>query len=161
MELEQAEMIAKAVIERLRPFCSRIQVAGSVRRRRPLVNDIDLVIIPFDPWGLNALLPAMGQVTMNGARIQRVKTPAADIDIYVATPETWATILLIRTGSVEHNIKLCSLAKSKGMHLHADGSGLFKVIQTYGFREERIAGDSEASIFNALGIPYKEPEERN
>ena len=49
------------------------------------------------------------------------------LDIYVATPETWATLLLIRTGSRAHNIKLCARARAMGMRLHADGSGLFRL----------------------------------
>lgn len=161
MELQQADKIAAAVIERLKPFCLvradgyvYIEVAGSVRRRKPLCNDVDLVLIAADPWGLNAMLPTMGQVTMNGAKIQRVKTPAADIDIYIATPETWATLLLIRTGSKENNIRLCALAKKKGMQLHAGGRGLFRGVQ-------QIAGDTEESIYQALGLKYVPPEGRN
>jgi DNA polymerase (family 10) len=86
------------------------------------------------------------------------------LDIYIATPETWATLLLIRTGSKEHNIRLCSLAKQKGMYLKADGQGLFKANNPNPIKEdpgwERIAGDTELSIFEALGLPYKRPEER-
>ncbi|MBN1366607.1 MAG: hypothetical protein JW967_01600 [Dehalococcoidales bacterium] len=82
------------------------------------------------------------------------------VDFYIATPETWATLLLIRTGSREHNIKLCSLARQKGMKLHADGSGLFRVSLLESEPDERIAGDTEDSIFKALGLPYQEPEER-
>ena len=163
MELQQADKIAAAVIERLKPFWSRIEVAGSVRRRKPLVNDIDLVLIASDPWGLDAMLSAMGEVRMNGAKIQRVRTVAIDLDIYFATPETWATLLLIRTGSTKNNIRLCGIAKSKGMHLHADGSGLFLITtcEVGTPREDRIAGDTEESIYQALGLKYQEPWERN
>ncbi len=78
----------------------------------------------------------------------------ADVDLYVATPETWATLLLIRTGSVDNNIRLCSLAQSKGWQLRANGAGLFN---TTG---ERIAGDTEESIYKMLGLTYQKPEER-
>jgi DNA polymerase/3'-5' exonuclease PolX len=45
MELQQAQKIASQVIQTLKPFCERIEVAGSIRRKRPFVHDIDLVCI--------------------------------------------------------------------------------------------------------------------
>jgi len=75
------------------------------------------------------------------------------LDVYIATPEIWATLLLIRTGSKEHNIYLCTRARQKGMKLHADGSGLFRAL-------ERVAGDTEESIFKTLGLDYVIPERR-
>lgn len=49
MELAKARIIADEVIKRLPPYCKRIKVAGSVRRNKSEVNDIDLVLIPSDP----------------------------------------------------------------------------------------------------------------
>jgi DNA polymerase/3'-5' exonuclease PolX len=46
MELERAQIIANQVKEKLEPYCERIETAGSIRRRRPWVKDIDLVCIP-------------------------------------------------------------------------------------------------------------------
>ena len=46
MKLEKAKAIANEVIERLRPYCSQIMVAGSVRRRKAQVKDIDILLIP-------------------------------------------------------------------------------------------------------------------
>jgi DNA polymerase (family 10) len=160
MELKQAEIIAEKVKEKLMPTCARIEVAGSIRRRRPFVHDIDLVLIPSNQGQLWYKLAEMGQVKMSGAKLMRCTLPEGiDVDIYVATPEIWATLLLIRTGSKSHNIKLCSLAKTNGMKLHADGSGLFGLGDCEG-TETRIAGDTEASIFKALGLAYVPPEKR-
>ncbi len=154
MELEKAQQIAAEVVKVLAPYCSRIEVAGSIRRRKPLVNDIDIVLIPSDPWNLTGEIARLGAVTAHGAKIQRVQHQGAWIDLYMATPETWATLLLIRTGSKENNIRLCSLAKRKGWHLFADGSGLFNE------NGSRVAGDSEKSIYEALGLLYQDPWER-
>lgn len=154
MFLERAERMADEIIERLAPYCSRIQVAGSIRRKRPNPNDIDIVLVPNDLWNLHSELVKLGQVKMSGSKIIRVMYGDTQIDIYVADEETWATLLLIRTGSTEHNIRLCSLAKKKGWHLAASGEGLFNETG------ERIAGDSEESIFKALGLKYLKPEER-
>jgi DNA polymerase (family 10) len=162
MELARAKEIAAKVIEQLKPYCSRIEIAGSIRRQKRFVNDIDICLVPSDPWRLHSTIVSLGQVKMAGLKIQRVTVAEAMVDIYIGTEETWATLLLIRTGSKEHNIKLCSLAKSKGMQLKADGTGLFE-LSVSGCDGEwvRIAGDTEESIFEALGLKYLKPEERN
>lgn len=155
MFLERAQKTAEAVIKRLAPYCKKIEVAGSIRRRRPRVHDIDIVLIPLDLWNLQHEILGLGQTRAAGSKIMRVMMGAAQIDIYVAEPETWATLLLIRTGSAENNIRLCSRAKNLGWRLHADGAGLFNE------KGERIAGDTEQSIYNALGLKYQEPWERD
>lgn len=152
--LERADKTAEAVVKRLAPYCEKIEVAGSIRRRKEWVNDVDIVLIPSDPWNLHHEIQGLGQVMVSGNKIKRVMIGDIQIDLYLADPKTWATLLLIRTGSAESNIRLCSRAKSKGWHLAADGSGLFNE------NGERIAGDTEESIFLALGIKYIPPEER-
>ncbi len=167
MELKQAEKIASDLVDILRPYChpDRIVVAGSIRRRRPIVNDLDIVCIPAVYYLFSNALMRLGPLKMAGKNIMRLDCfPNLPVDIYIASEETWATLLLIRTGSKEHNQRLCSLARDKGMHLHASGKGLFKIsaeVRCLGAPEERIAGDSEAEIFSALGLPFKYPWERN
>jgi len=154
MELERAKAIAQRVKDLLEPACEKVVVAGSIRRRRPLVNDIDLVLVPKDRYAVDSILMRLGKVKMSGMKIARVQMDSISLDVYYATPETFATLLLIRTGSVENNIRLCSLAKKRGWHLAANGDGLFNE------RGGRIAGDSEESIYEALGVPWQEPWER-
>jgi len=152
--LERAQKVAGAVVKCLSPYCQRIEVAGSIRRSKLWVNDIDLVLIPHDLWNLHAELMKLGQLKMSGKKIMRVIVGSTQVDIYIANEATWATLLLIRTGSKENNIRLCSRAKDMGWHLAASGDGLFND------KGERIAGDSEESIYGALGLPYQWPEER-
>ena len=154
MELEKARAVANKVIERLSPYCQRIEVAGSIRRRKPLVRDIDIVLIPSDPWALTREIISLGPSHMGGDKLRRVDYNGTQVDFYFTDERTWATLLLIRTGSKESNIRLASLAKKKGWHLAASGEGLF---DQYG---KRIAGDTERSIYEALGVKYKEPWER-
>ena len=161
--LERAEKIAAAVVRRLSPYCKRredgkgyyIEVVGSIRRRKEWVKDIDLVLIPADLWNLHHEIMGLGQVRMSGSKIMRVMVNGTQVDIYFADDKTWATLLLIRTGSAENNIRLATRAKKKGWHLHASGDGLFNE------KGERIAGDTERSIYNALGVPYQAPWERD
>ncbi|MBA7694058.1 DNA polymerase/3'-5' exonuclease PolX [subsurface metagenome] len=155
IELERAQRTAEAIVKRLSPYCSRIEVAGSVRRKKSQVNDIDLVLIPTDLWNFHAELKKLGQLKMSGTKIMRVMVGNTQIDIYVADEATWATLLLIRTGSAENNIRLATLAKKRGWRLAASGDGLFNE------NGKRIAGDTERSIYDALGLPWQPPEKRN
>jgi len=154
MELEKAKAIAVTVVKALEPYCDRVVVAGSIRRQKPTVRDIDLVVIARDRWNLDRALMRMGNYKMSGIKIARVEMDSIPLDIYFAASETFATLLLIRTGSVESNIRLATRAKKRRWRLAASGDGLFNE------HGERIAGDSEESIYQALGLPYQEPEER-
>ena len=155
MELGKAQKIANEIRALLEPLCEKLAVAGSIRRQRPVVKDIDLVMIPIDRWKLDLALMSLGKLSMSGFKLSRVTMDGGTrVDIYFATPETFATLLLIRTGSVESNLRLCATAKRRGWRLCADGSGLFNE------KGERIAGDSERSIYEALGLVYQEPGDR-
>ena len=157
MELEKAKDIATKVVSRLEPYCQRIEIAGSIRRQRPLPNDIDLVLIPSDRARLDYVLMSLskeGKMKMSGPKLARVNLGEIELDVYFATEETWSTLLLIRTGSKENNIRLATAAKRKGLRLAASGDGLFE-------GNERIAGDSERSIFEALGLRFLDPWERD
>jgi len=154
MELEKAKAIANEVVTKLAPYCTKIEAAGSIRRRKPLPADIDIVLIPTDLWNLTREIKALGPAMVSGDKLKRINYNGVQVDLYFATPETWATLLLIRTGSKENNIRLCTLAKKRGWHLAANGDGLFNE------HGQRVAGDSEKSIYEALGVPYQEPWQR-
>jgi len=154
MKLSLAKEKAEKIKVALAPYCSRIQVAGSIRRKASNPRDMDIVLIPKDPWGLNNALNKLGTKLMGKDKLRRFSVGGTQVDFYFATEDTWATLLLIRTGSKEHNIKLCSAAKAKGWKLCAGGEGLFNQ------NGNRIAGDTEESIFEALGLAYKIPQDR-
>jgi len=160
MLLKEAEIKAKEIVDALSPFCKpgRIQVCGSIRRKRPTVNDLDIVLIIKDFWGFDGAvrkLAANGKINMNGSKIQRVtRSDGTLIDLYIANDDTWGTTVLIRTGSADHNKRLCTIAKSKGMELRASGEGLVDL------NTEEVIAKDEQSIFAALGLKYLEPEDR-
>ncbi len=117
-------------------------VCGSIRRLKPEVNDIDIVAISkpdgeyqfgelslandikrLDPEGVN-LKEADSKRFLNGDKIKRFQYQGMMIDLYLATEKTFGTLILIRTGSKEHNIRLTTLAMGKGLKLKANGEGL-------------------------------------
>lgn len=154
MDLATAQQRAEEVVTELRPYSRQIEIAGSIRRLKRFPNDIDIVLIPGNQGKLFLKLQAMG-CTLGGNKLARLRWKGVQVDLYFATPETWATLLLIRTGSKESNISLCSVARRRGWSLKANGDGLFNE------EGKRIAGETEGSIFEALKLPYKEPQDRN
>jgi len=180
--------VAERIVAALRPHAERIEIAGSLRRGKPEVHDIDLVVIPrfvsrrsmFPPsrifeTDLYATALEVLSMVLGGDKIIRglarnglgglpVVSEAPMVDIYIATADTWATLLLIRTGSVEHNIRLCTHARELGGKLHADGSGL-ELPGGYNAVLQRREMDvfypqTEEEIFGKLGIAYLPPSLR-
>ena len=152
MELEQAKAIAAALVQELGSCCEKVVVAGSIRRERPLVNDIDLVLIPANQGQLAVKLHDLG-CRFGGPKLQRFLYRGASVDIYLATEETFPMLLLVRTGSAAHNRSLAMRAQRMGLHFAADGRGILR-------DGARVAWRSEAEIFQALGLPFIPPEKR-
>jgi len=182
--LEAARGKAREIIEALREHSERIEIAGSIRRAKPWVKDIDLVVVPKMKskdalFGTTtaicktdfyaAVKGILASMEAEGPRLLRGKIWAGDklmpVDLYLATAETWATLLLIRTGSAEHNIWMCLRAKACGGKLHADGSGLevrgqYDVVLQRTVNHHVIRAKTEEEVFKALGIATPAPEER-
>ena len=154
MKLKDAEKLAEQIMEQIQPFCDRLVVAGSIRRKKSEVRDVDFVLIPKPlmwPRIIAALQRNMdAKVLKQGEKAAQLTINGINIDLYSATPETWEPLLLIRTGSAEHNIKLSMIARKKGMKL--THSGLAK--------NGKIIALTEKEIFETLELDYVPPEER-
>jgi DNA polymerase/3'-5' exonuclease PolX len=163
MKLEEAQQLAARIVQTIDPLCERTAIVGSVRRRRPEVHDIDIVVIPKPfMWGripilMRSELEAMQGIA--GPELIRMYVPFANnserrvqVDFYAATAQTWGVILLIRTGSTDHNIRLCTHAKALGMMLSASRGVIEKGVV--------IASKTEEEIFKALILPYVAPGDR-
>ena len=157
--LDRAEAVAEEFCQKIAAWCHRKMVVGSVRRGSSWVHDIDIVIIPKPRGALDIVLWARQQ--KDGTRvIKMAKTgmqilfQGIQIDLYFATEETWWTLVVIRTGSKEHNMALCKRARDWQCTLHVDARGL---VNRDG---QKIPVGSEAQLFECLGLAYLAPEER-
>ncbi|MCX6821868.1 MAG: hypothetical protein NTW30_03765 [Candidatus Aenigmarchaeota archaeon] len=153
MKLQQAKTIADNFVSEIKEFCERIEIAGSIRRNKIEVNDIDIVLIPKLREHLIQKIRKVSNVEVQGKKLMRAEYSGVQVDIYFATEETWGILLLVRTGSKEHNIKLCQHAINKGMKLSVS-NGLMR-------GNEVIASMTEEDIFKGLGMDYIKPEDRD
>lgn len=170
MKLARAIVIGLKIQEQLAPLCERIEIAGSIRRVRPEVGDLDLVILP--KAGQLAAIKARCQQKCEAIRdgeqncIYRVglsDQTLFQIDIFFARPAisdllqtvpgNFGTLLLCRTGSKDHNIYLVEHAKRLGLRWNPYRG----VIDAQG---KVLASESEEKIFKALDLPWIKPEDR-
>ena len=112
IELSEAQVIANKVREYITPAMARVEIAGSIRREKPVVGDIELVAIVEDQEKLLKLIGDVGQTIKTGVPGVIPWTPKADakyirvrlnegmnLDLFVARPENWGGLFLMRTGS--------------------------------------------------------------
>lgn len=151
MKASEAVQTATKVVELLFPFCERVWIAGSLRRREEEVGDVDIVAIPRDKEGLQKVIEKNFSVLTNGGKSKRLLLDGVQVDLYLTEPEDFEAVLMHRTGSIKHNIGIAQKAKSMGMHLNIT-KGLC--------RGKEVIANTEIGIFEALGLKYKEPEER-
>lgn len=156
MQLNEARKKGEQILKQIAPFIVRGRLAGSIRRKKPFVRDIDIVV-EVQLQNLDKLknfVSQLGELKLKGDKLVRLITnDNVQIDIYIATKENYEPLLLIRTGSKEHNIKLTTRALSMNMQLTANG-----LIDK---KTGKIIATSERDIFKALKMIYVEPKKRN
>ena len=153
----EALQIADEMQEYIKGFSALIAVslAGSIRRCKEIVKDIDLVASTDDPGGLALFFtrfPRVEEVIAQGETKVSVRLQEGiNADLRMVKAEEFPYALHHFTGSKEHNTAMRQRAKSSGMKINE--YGLFQ-------GEERIACESEADLFQALGLAYIPPELR-
>jgi DNA polymerase (family 10) len=155
MILGKAQRLAEQLVKELLPHCKRVEIAGSIRRKKDEVNDIDLVLIP-KPLLKHGILTTLqrkmnAEITKKGDKVAQVVVDGVKVDLYYASEENFAGLLLFRTGSMRNNLKLASRARSIGLRLTHYGV----------FRDnERVDDNTEEGIYRVLELDYRSPEER-
>lgn len=176
----KARALAEQIVATLRPLCERIEIAGSLRRGKQTVGDVEILYVPRmedRPDGLFGAKP----VSLADERIEQAladgtiaKRPSKvgiftwgdknklavhvasgiPVDFFATTAACWYVALVVRTGSAETNLALTTAAQRAGKSLLAYGEG---VRQQDG---SVIAATSEADVFRLCGAPYLEPHQR-
>ncbi|HEX5414691.1 MAG TPA: DNA polymerase/3'-5' exonuclease PolX [Chloroflexota bacterium] len=151
--------VAEELVESLRvdPIIRRVSAAGSLRRMKETIGDIDLLaaaVIPADATDHFTRLPVVREVLALGpTKATVLLEDDLQVDLRVVEPKEWGAALQHFTGSKEHNIALRDIAIGKGLRLNE-----------YGIFEEpsgrRLGGETEEEIYHTLGMDWIPPEMR-
>lgn len=175
-DYDTAIAVAEKLVEEITPYVERVAVVGSLRRKKKLVKDIEvLVIAKTDPGGLfgdepvSALEIAVKMMLDNGVMKPRLNKNGHQtmgpqnkllvyrglpLDLFITDAERWAVAMVVRTGSKDSNIRIAKAALDKGWFFNAYGVG-FKTPD--GIKK----CETELDVFEMVGLKYLEPEKRN
>ncbi len=133
----------------------RISVAGSIRRRRETVKDIDVLVTSERPLAVMQVFveyPLVEEVLLQGETKTSVRIkPGIQVDVRVVDPECWGAALAYFTGSKAHNIRIRELGVERGLKINE--YGIFR-------GEKRVGGREEEEVFAAVDLPWIPPELR-
>lgn len=172
--------VAREMCAAIKPICDRLDVAGSLRRMKQEVGDVEIVYIPqFESRPVDMFrrenfdlvteklheLMAQGIITkrpgkdgvctwgdMNKFAIHtRTGVP---IDFFRTSDEKWFNYLVCRTGSAETNKRIATAAQAKRLRWLPYGAGF---MDDY---DRLIKVESEEDVFRIVGLEFKEPKDR-
>jgi len=154
MLISTALEIAERIIAELKKTgVKKISEAGSLRRRKETIRDIDILVASNSPEPVMKKFCSLGQVQARGETKASILTAEnIQVDLRVVKETEFGSALQYFTGSKEHNIALRKLAITRN-----------KKISEYGLFDQRgkkIAGESEEEIYHHLGLDYIPPELR-
>jgi DNA polymerase (family 10) len=148
-----ARPLADATIAVLQQHTTRISAAGSLRRQKDTIGDIDILATTDTPNALINAFCASGTVLARGDTKVAKAIGNIQIDLRIVKESEWGAALIYFTGSKNFNIRMRNAAISKGWTLNEYE---LKVEAT----GQHIAGATEEEIFKALGWDYVEPKGR-
>lgn len=168
VRLGQALPVAEAIVERLRAVAGarRVEYAGSLRRGRDTIGDIDIVAVADDPAALSEAFRGMHgveKVLAAGETKSSVRlVQGLQVDLRIVEDSSFGAALMYFSGSKEHNVLLRERAARMGLRLNE--YGLFPDDGQAAPPQERgvapLASATEEEIYAALGLPWIPPELR-
>lgn len=171
MTLVQATLVGEEFVQPLKkiPEVKRISTAGSLRRQKETVRDIDILVISHKPKKIIdafTKLAPVKDILAEGETKSSVRTKNdVQVDCRVVEAKSFGAALLYFTGAKNFNIKLRQLAIKKGLKINE--YGIFSATKRGGFaknygekKNKYLAGKTEEEIFKILGLAYIEPELR-
>ncbi len=151
----EALPIAEEVVESLRAEVEKISIAGSLRRMKETVGDIDILAVSENPKVVMEAfsnLPQVEDVVLKGKTKTTVYLEGdLQADLRVVESGSFGAALQYFTGSKDHNIHLRSIAQRMGLKINE--YGVFE-------GDEKIGGKGEEDIYELLGMSYIAPELR-
>jgi DNA polymerase (family 10) len=157
--LSTARATAEQVAEALRAHggVEQLEVAGSLRRMRDTVKDIDLLVTSTEPDRVIrtfTTLPSVAEILAQGPTKATVRhQDGLAIDLRVVEPAAFGAALQYFTGSKDHNVRVREMASRRGLR-----------ISEYGVFDEatgaRVAGATEEEVYATVGLPWIPPELR-
>ena len=168
--------VARELVERVRALkgVQRAEIAGSLRRGRDTIGDVDLVCSVKDPALAPTVteaftkFPGVDRVLGQGPSKASIVTSAGmQVDLRVLPTDNFGAALLYFTGSKDHNVKIRGLAQKKGLTLN--DWGLYKETDWEKEADKKpgeapriksLAGKTEEEIYEKLGLPWIDPELR-
>ena len=172
VDAETALRVAKSLCTELEPATVAITIAGSLRRQKPQVGDIELLAIPRFEHGITNLLEGTIQrliaegiltyrLNKNGSKVFGAQNKLLihrpsniSVDIFTTDAERWPVSLVVRTGGTETNKLICLAAIRRGWRFQPYGKGF---VTPDGY----LRCYSEQEVFEAVGLRYREPWERD
>jgi DNA polymerase (family 10) len=157
MYFAEARSLAEPILAALRelPCVTQAEAAGSYRRRRETVGDLDLLVTSHEaasPMDLVAKHPLVEKVLSRGETKQRVRLSAGiEMDVRVVPDESYGAALQYFTGSKDHNIVIRRRAQERGLKINE--YGVFR-------GETPISGRTEEEVYAAVDLPWIPPELR-
>lgn len=157
MRLADAVPYAEALVEYLRqvPGVERAAAAGSYRRGKDTIGDLDLLVTArlgrqvIDRF---VAYPGVDSVSAKGDTKASVRLRnRLQVDLRVVQQESYGAALLYFTGNKDHNVALRQLAQQRGLKINE--YGVFR-------GDSRVAGETEESVYQAVGLPWIPPELR-
>ncbi|MGQ9571287.1 MAG: DNA polymerase/3'-5' exonuclease PolX [Thermodesulfovibrionales bacterium] len=151
--------IANDILEHLRKKApvKKLSVAGSIRRWKETIKDIDILATSEDPKEVMKVfvhLPNVKEILMQGpTKSSLILNEGLQVDLRVVEEESFGAALAYFTGSKAHNIRLREMAVKSGIKINE--YGIFKEKD-----DKKIGGKDEEDVYKVLGLPYIPPEMR-
>jgi len=135
----------------------KVEIAGSIRRKKPTVRDIDILISSNNPKQVINYFINLKEIKRifgkGNTKASVILNSGIQCDIRVVSPKIWGAALQYFTGPKEHSIELRKIAIKKGFKLSEYGLFNRKT-------NKKIAGKTEKEIYNKLGFKYIKPRDR-
>ena len=160
--LPTAYKIAHAIREALKrsDLCEKVEVAGSIRRMKDTVGDIDILATtehPLQVMDLFVSLPYVREVTLRGITRSTVHLKSGlQADLRVVAPHEFGAALYYFTGSKDHNVSVRQWAVKNRMTVSEYGV----YAGTKSKKGKLLAAETEKDVFHVLGMDYVAPELR-